>query len=80
MKKIKWKHRQWSDMCLICVPTEKKKKQKHLKMKKTTWNLIEENFLKIKIWMFSKKSTYFRDGIYGPEWLSENIFWWNYWI
>lgn len=28
MKKIKWKHRQWSDMCLICVPTEKKKKKK----------------------------------------------------
>ena len=27
MKKIKWKHRQWSDMCLICVPTEKKKKK-----------------------------------------------------
>lgn len=28
MKKIKWKHRQWSDVCLICVPTEKKKKTK----------------------------------------------------
>ena len=76
MKKIKWKHRQWSDMCIICVPTEKKKK---LKVKKTTWNLIEENFLKIKIWMFSKKSTYFRVE-YGTEWLSENIFQWNYWI
>lgn len=37
-----------------------RKKKKKLKVKKTTWNLIEENFLKIKIWMFSKKSTYFR--------------------
>lgn len=77
MKKIKWKHRQWSDMCIICVPTEKKKK---LKVKKTTWNLIEENFLKIKIWMFSKKEHIFQGGIYGTEWLSENIFQWNYWI
>ena len=54
-------------MCLICVPTGKKKKKKKPQNEK---NYLKPNRRKLpenKDLNVSKKSTYFRGGIYGTE-------------